>query len=97
MEDLSNMNQTELRAILELTRAIADRAQFAQGGIVDPDKSYLEEARRQAEEYAKAVNTGARSRQYDLSDENVRDGRKSALDWLSRRRLRGGSSERGLN
>jgi len=90
MKDLKNMRAAELSTVLAFTEALAARASFANadhvGDLSGPDEASIEEARKHASDYAHAVNVGARSRTYNETDESARDGVKSALDWLSRKK-----------
>lgn len=90
MKNFNEMSQAELTTVLSFTKALAERASFAnadaEGDLYEPDAANIEEARKQASEYARAVNSGARARQYERTDENARDGVRSALDWLSRKK-----------
>jgi hypothetical protein len=90
MKNLSEMNANELTAVLQFTTTLAERARFAQNGSVsdvsDTTQTDIADARKRAEAYARAVNSGARARRYETADENAKDGVRSALDWLSRKK-----------
>jgi hypothetical protein len=88
--NLAQMNTTQLETILRHTETLARHASFVADGDLSKDLSVDEEtiaeAKKSAQDYAKAVNSNARSRQYLKSDENASDGVASALDWLKRKR-----------
>ncbi len=90
MRDLAQMNTTELETILRHTTTLARHAAFIADGDLSHDLSSddqsIEQAKKAAQAYAKAINSNARSRSYRKSDENAKDGVASALDWLKRKR-----------
>lgn len=89
MKNLTEMSAAELTAVLTFTEALAGRASFASadagGNLSDPAEADIEEARKQASDYARSRNANARTRHYNETDENAKDGVKSALDWLRRK------------
>jgi uncharacterized protein YaaQ len=89
MNDFVNMNVTELETILSHTTTLARHASFVADGDLSKDSGVddqsIEQAKKAAQDYARARNNKARSRSY-LSGEDVSDGVASALDWLKRKR-----------
>lgn len=57
--------------------------QTVSGNEADAD---YEDAKQGAKEYARARNSGARVRQYNEHNESAREGVRSALDWIARKR-----------
>jgi hypothetical protein len=90
MNDLAQMNETELSTILRHTERLARHASFVADGDLSHDSGVddqsIAEAKKAAQAYAKAINSNARSRSYLKSDDNAKDGVASALDWLKRKR-----------
>jgi hypothetical protein len=90
MRDLAQMNTTELETILRHTTTLARHAAFVADGDLSNDLSVdeqsIEQAKKAAQDYARARNNKARSRSYLKSDDNASGGVASALDWLKRKR-----------
>jgi uncharacterized protein YggE len=92
MTDLSEMRKQDelLRALVKAGTTDAKRVAFVADGDLSDDSSVdeqsIEDAKKAAQEYAKASNANARSRSYLKSDENAIDGVASALDWLKRKK-----------
>src|ERR1044072_7541040 len=68
-----------------LTTAFRDGeiAGAVSGTAVD---SNHEEAKESARQHAQARNSGARVRHYNEDNESAREGLRSALDWIARKR-----------
>jgi hypothetical protein len=95
MIELKDLPEPALQAVLFLTEQLAARApgapRFAQTDFSkedDAEPEYIEEARRAAREYATSKREGKRPRTYAQDTELQREGVKSALDWLRRKRPR---------
>ena len=93
MKSFKDMTELELQRILTFTEALAEHTQGAPSrspvSFSDedaPEPGYVEEARRAAEEYARARREGKRTRSYAQETELQKEGVASALDWLARKR-----------